>query len=121
MDYETYIKSQRWQKKKIEFWKIHDKKCVSCGTTESIHLHHASYDRLGNESMDDLVPLCDVCHNTLHRMHKDFDEMSLSQFTKEFLTMKKTPDESELTPRQLQRIKRDKQIRSKKKIKSWSR
>ena len=29
-------------------------------------MHHASYDRLGNEAHEDLWPLCRPCHTNLH-------------------------------------------------------
>ena len=38
------------------------------GWTLRDDLHHLSYDRLGNERHEDLLPLCRTCHRALHRI-----------------------------------------------------
>jgi hypothetical protein len=120
MDYATYIKSDKWKRKKSAFWRAHPKVCRSCGSKESLHLHHATYDRLGDERFEDLVPLCDSCHIALHQMHKDFEDLSLQEFANEFLAMNRSKQEPEiLTQRQLNRLANDKKIRARKKIKAW--
>lgn len=30
------------------------------------HVHHITYDRLGDEQDDDLILLCSMCHNAIH-------------------------------------------------------
>jgi len=65
--YEKYMKSAAWEAKKSAYYSKRKKKCASCCTTESIHLHHLSYDNLGDEPFKDLMPLCDMCHGALHR------------------------------------------------------
>jgi hypothetical protein len=42
--------------------------CVLCGTSERIHLHHTTYERLGRERLADLVPLCHRCHSMVHEL-----------------------------------------------------
>ena len=45
--------------------------CAACGgrwTLRNGDLHHRSYDRLGRERFDDLMPLCRGCHEQLHRV-----------------------------------------------------
>ncbi len=42
--------------------------CAACGTTRRIHGHHLFEYRLGGEATDDnIVVLCDVCHQKAHR------------------------------------------------------
>ena len=45
--------------------------CAACGgrwTLRNGDLHHRNYHRLGYERFDDLIPLCRVCHEQLHRI-----------------------------------------------------
>lgn len=42
-----------------------DQVCVACGA-QDVQAHHCSYARLGDELAEDLVALCDVCHETVH-------------------------------------------------------
>jgi 5-methylcytosine-specific restriction endonuclease McrA len=45
--------------------------CAVCGEPWTLRrgdLHHRSYDRLGHERFDDLVPLCRACHERVHRI-----------------------------------------------------
>lgn len=45
--------------------------CAVCEAPWSLRhgdLHHRSYDRLGCETVSDLVPLCRGCHDDLHRI-----------------------------------------------------
>jgi 5-methylcytosine-specific restriction endonuclease McrA len=34
-----------------------------------LHVHHITYDRLGNEAMADLRGLCAKCHKEVHQLH----------------------------------------------------
>lgn len=67
--YARYIKSDRWAKRKVEYYFRHDKVCWRCGSRDGIHLHHHTYLRLGNELNEDLVPLCPPCHRRVHALH----------------------------------------------------
>ena len=42
-----------------------ERKCVLCGTTERIHIHHMDGNRTNN-SKDNLMPLCVSCHTYVH-------------------------------------------------------
>lgn len=45
--------------------------CAVCGAPwapEDGDLHHATYDRLGHEADEDLVPLCRADHEALHTL-----------------------------------------------------
>ena len=45
--------------------------CVGCGAgwrPKSDDLHHASYDRLGEEAHEDLWPMCRGCHAWVHEL-----------------------------------------------------
>jgi len=40
--------------------------CAACGSESELHVHHTSYERLGNEADDDLQVLCASCHHDTH-------------------------------------------------------
>ena len=61
-EYERYIRSTKWRKRRARFACTHPKICT-CGSNESLQLHHRSYERLGNELDQDLMWLCQPCHS----------------------------------------------------------
>ena len=66
VDYRTYIKSEEWQRKRelvLEFW---DHKCATCFNHRDLHVHHRTYERLGEEKLTDLIVLCEGCHEKFH-------------------------------------------------------
>ena len=67
--YAKYMKSRRWKQFKYSYWKKHERVCAACGSTKRLCLHHYSYKKLGNETFDDVVPLCWDCHEELHNEH----------------------------------------------------
>jgi len=56
-------------------------KCFACPNSnkpELMHLHHVTYDRLGEELPKDTVTLCDFCHRRLHKLIAD-DKATLEE------------------------------------------
>ena len=85
-EYLEYISSSRWTKRKLLYYSSHEKACRSCKSVHNIHLHHHTYNRLGHEHDDDLVPLCESCHDEVHRLHKlPGHSKSLTVVTKNFI------------------------------------
>jgi HNH endonuclease len=67
MNYEKYMRSPKWRAKRQHRLKLDDNTCQSCGATPDqyrLEVHHLTYERLGNEEMDDLKTLCVICHPT---------------------------------------------------------
>ena len=64
--YIDYIKSPKWEAKKQELFKEKGKKCELCGSTKHIHVHHLTYERLYDELIIDLQPLCRTYHEKEH-------------------------------------------------------
>lgn len=68
ISYAEYLKSEEWQRikrkaLKREFYS----KCLKCGATENLELHHRSYKWIGTKSaMQGLVPLCRTHHQQIH-------------------------------------------------------
>ena len=69
---EVYLRSPEWKAKREQI-KIRDEgKCVECGNTFNLQVHHKSYVAVspalpyGRENPNDLVTLCDLCHVRKH-------------------------------------------------------
>ena len=66
-DYNKYLKSDYWKEVKEKIHKRDDYKCRLCNSDEDLHVHHRSYEFLGNENLDDLITLCRSCHYIFHK------------------------------------------------------
>ena len=64
VNYDEYIKSDKWQDKKSEVLARDDTRCV-CGNPAAA-VHHKTYANLGDEPISDLVALCRDCHSVCH-------------------------------------------------------
>lgn len=64
--YREYIKSDHWKMKRELAILFYGECCSSCNSVKKIQVHHLSYARLGNEPMDDLMVLCETCHQKAH-------------------------------------------------------
>lgn len=88
--YQKYINSTKWERRKVSYYAHHPKVCRACAATELIHLHHHTYDRLGKEADDDMVPLCESCHELVHNLHR-LRGGSLTKVTMEFIEFYQKP------------------------------
>ena len=61
-EYEEYINSPRWWKKRRSAFSHYGRFCSRCGETEDLEVHHKTYERLGHELLDDLEVVCFMCH-----------------------------------------------------------
>lgn len=65
-EYGEYIKSNEWQETRQRIIKRDRFRCVMCGEPKNLHVHHITYENLGEEKDADLVTLCEKCHIELH-------------------------------------------------------
>lgn len=66
-EYVDYIQSEDWKAIAEERKRIDGNKCVLCGRSDNLQVHHRSYKNLGHEDvMNDLVTLCQDCHEFVH-------------------------------------------------------
>lgn len=71
--YSQYLKSEHWRLVKLEVYDHYGPQCRTCCRTEQMNVHHRHYDTLYRESVvDDLVPLCYICHGAIHDVHDIF-------------------------------------------------
>ena len=85
-EYKRYLKSPEWAYRKALFFASHPRRCLACGTWRKIHLHHATYERLGREPDDDLRPLCLSCHRNVHAVAKSGRYKDLAEATEAMIS-----------------------------------
>ncbi len=70
--YTEKLKDPRWQKKRLEVLERDNFTCRACGETEkTLHVHHLAYSKEPwDVNMDDLLTLCEYCHNVAHELKK---------------------------------------------------
>ena len=75
VSYEEYIKSTRWQMKADDAKERANYRCQLCNVNVStLHAHHRTYERLGNELPEDITVLCPECHRKFHGIGQVSDE-----------------------------------------------
>jgi len=68
-EYRKYLQSDQWRAKRrlvLEFMGYQCVKCRKTLTESTANIHHVSYERVRNETLDDLIPLCRECHKLEH-------------------------------------------------------
>ncbi len=66
--YSAYLGSPAWRDVKRRYQDACPMACM-CGAT-TVELHHTTYERVGNERLDDLVALCRHCHADAHALEQ---------------------------------------------------
>ena len=87
MSYQEYLQSDHWKEKRKEALEFYGYSCQYCGLEVCLEVHHHHYRTMWNEvCKDDLIVLCDDCHECLHWYLKLFidvepkKEFSLHEF-----------------------------------------
>ena len=71
-DYTEYVASAVWGSTRMRYRKSgRSLDCFLCGFDGGTLLHHKTYERVGEELLDDLVPLCAPCHKMVHDLHRE--------------------------------------------------
>ena len=66
--YQKYLKSSHWREKRREKLDgIVFLVCHICRSGENFHIHHLTYERIGQERGKDIVRLCPSCHRLIHQ------------------------------------------------------
>jgi len=60
ISYQDYLNSDRWKSISERHKEIFSR-CMICGVSENLNVHHNTYDHIGYEYFDDLVTLCKYC------------------------------------------------------------
>jgi 5-methylcytosine-specific restriction endonuclease McrA len=70
MPYRDYLQSDEWKTTRRRALKRAQFRCQVCNKGESLNVHHRTYERRGEERNDDLLVLCQPCHEIFHRQGK---------------------------------------------------
>lgn len=65
-DYDDYINSDKWQRRRANRMAIDNNECKLCFSKAKLHVHHITYDNFGNEPMSELITVCKSCHEKIH-------------------------------------------------------
>ena len=68
MDYQTFLKTDEWQRKRLDAIENARGQCERCGSKDGIQVHHKTYERRGEELPEDLIVLCLRCHKNEHHI-----------------------------------------------------
>ena len=68
-NYQKYLRSEDWQKKRAEKRSKRDR-CGICASTENIDIHHLNYRNLHDVEQSDLRKLCRRCHFLGHELER---------------------------------------------------
>lgn len=66
-EYQLYLKSGKWKRKREEVLKHYGGTCCVCGTDKDLVIHHRTYARVGNEPVEDLCVMCRQHHSAYHK------------------------------------------------------
>lgn len=80
----TIYESKKWEELKKKITNDPECKCYLCGKRRwrrlkrtgelrreiRIHLHHITYQNAGNETIEDVIPLCPSCHQIFHSIDR---------------------------------------------------
>ena len=65
-EYAAYLRTPGWKDKASKVMR-RDGRICRCGDRAD-HVHHLTYERIGDERLTDLVAICDPCHAKIHRL-----------------------------------------------------
>jgi hypothetical protein len=69
-NYNEYLQTPEWQNIRKEALQRAGYKCQLCSEIRLLHIHHNTYENIGNENPKDLIVLCESCHAKFHNKDK---------------------------------------------------
>ena len=67
VEYSKYRRTKKWKTLTSLVKEKAGNKCVFCGSEKKLVAHHHNYINLYNETEDDLICVCNICHYKMHR------------------------------------------------------
>lgn len=65
-EYEAYLKTEEWNSLRVKVFENCKGVCEVCENSPAEQVHHLTYERIGNEELDDLMGVCRPCHELIH-------------------------------------------------------
>lgn len=67
LPYSEYLLTSHWRAIRQKALCLAKFKCHLCNNKNCLQVHHKTYINIGHESMEDIVVLCESCHNRFHQ------------------------------------------------------
>jgi len=64
--YESYLSSAEWHRKRQRVLQRASGICEGCLEARAVHVHHTTYDHVGDELLWELRAVCRACHEKVH-------------------------------------------------------
>jgi 5-methylcytosine-specific restriction endonuclease McrA len=64
--YTAYLQTPEWFAKRQVVFHRANGVCEGCRRLPAVHVHHLTYERVGDELLFDLVAVCRACHQKAH-------------------------------------------------------
>lgn len=97
-EYQKYLASSEWQGKRTGALERDGYRCQLCSITNdegTLHVHHNTYDNVGDEANEDLIVLCGKCHSLFHNI-KNINEQDHPASVDHVLNMSRSALESHI-------------------------
>jgi hypothetical protein len=82
VDYNDYLSTEHWKLKRTEVVRRYGYRCACCGEAGTSRrgpdIHHITYDNMGDEPPQDLIPLCQKCHSLMHQLITMYEKKGFS-------------------------------------------
>ena len=70
--YQEYLESPEWNARRKWWLRRADWRCQFCNeSSQPLHCHHRTYGRIYHEDPDDVIVLCQTCHDWHHKKPKE--------------------------------------------------
>lgn len=66
INYRNYLQTKHWKNIRNKIRNKYNGKCQICCSTNNINVHNNTYERIGKEDENDLILLCQECHEIFH-------------------------------------------------------
>jgi len=64
--YNEHLRSEKWNAIRAKVLKRDGGLCQGCLERPAVHVHHTTYEHLGDELLFELISLCVECHEKIH-------------------------------------------------------
>jgi len=75
-NYTEYLQTKWWRNRKVKYWEDNKRTCFCC-EEKARELHHNTYTTLYREEDKDLIPLCRKCHEEVHTLILNDEQITL--------------------------------------------
>ncbi len=70
-EYNPYLKSEKWNNKRLLVLKRDNYLCQACLTRKATEIHHLTYRHVFNEPLFELVSICEPCHVFITKLDRE--------------------------------------------------